>query len=199
MIPDGVLTSSSDKCVKMWGFDGTQIGCLVQSVLAGVKSAKWDLDLDVDPIIEAEEKELEGIIEASTQLARRDDNPSAIGFDFSGLEPGRHAAPFTETDLKRRIELSSKLLKLNFPSTSGQFQGNSYGYDGVDEDDIGGGGGDDLDSITVASVSVVEGDLASQASNTKRKNLILANTTTVAGDLRSLKEYDSDSAVVHPG
>jgi hypothetical protein len=54
--PYGILTSSTDNKVKMWHVTGTEVGSLLSCAAAGQRSALWDLKLDIDSIMQKEER-----------------------------------------------------------------------------------------------------------------------------------------------
>ena len=133
----GVLSSSADRMVKMWSFEGFPIGELLQNIPVGVKSQSWHLELDVVGIMEKEDAELQEILERVKELATSSDNPDIKVMDFSGLEPGADSAEFSRSQLRQRklgfffdtsnrlfttlvisllgIEKTSSILGINFP------------------------------------------------------------------------------------
>jgi WD40 repeat protein len=115
--PNGVLTSAADRLVKMWDFAGNPLGTLLQSVPIGSRSKTWDLVLDVATIIEKENQELDEIIEQVSELARTGDKPDIYSMDFTGMQLGAESANFSQSVLRQRIELTSKILGIDFPTT----------------------------------------------------------------------------------
>lgn len=140
----GILTSAADRLVKMWTLDGQLIGVLKQSVPIGAKSQAWHLDIDVEQILVNEKEELDGVIERVTILSQKKDMPDINHFDFSGMEPGVHAADFSKSELRLRIAKSGQLLGLNFPraddfetqSESSYLESNSDHYNNIDSHSI---------------------------------------------------------------
>ena len=107
----GLLTSSTDRLMKMWTEEGMPIGVLLQGIPVGVRSNNWTLQLDLESILSREKRELEKIIDQVTELARRDDLPS-----IEELQRGKTIARFSTSSLRSRIEQSSRLLGLVFQS-----------------------------------------------------------------------------------
>jgi hypothetical protein len=133
--PEGVLTSAADRLVKMWTYDGLPIGTLLQSVPIGTRSKTWDLVLDVKSLIAKENEELDGIIEQVTALSLQEGKPDIYSMDFTGMQLGAESANFSQSVLRQRIERTTKILGLDFPSSSNNANKSSHG------------GGDDLGSI----------------------------------------------------
>lgn len=113
--PNGILTSSADRLVKMWSFDGLPIGTLLQSVPVGTKSRTWDLHLDVETMIQKENEELDEIIQQVTDLVEKTEIPDINELDFTGMKLGAESADFSKSELRQRIEKTGKLLGLDFP------------------------------------------------------------------------------------
>jgi hypothetical protein len=57
--PRGLLTASTDRCVKMWSLGGRCTGSLLQSINMGVQNPRWELMMDV---ADREAKESEDIL-----------------------------------------------------------------------------------------------------------------------------------------
>lgn len=112
----GVITSAVDRLVKIWTFDGEPMGRLLQSIPAGMKNKAWKLELDTDNIMKKENEELSEILKKVNNLASRKGNPDIENFDFTGLDPGANAADFNRSNLRRRIDMTGKLLGLDFPT-----------------------------------------------------------------------------------
>ena len=117
----GILSSAADMLVKMWTFEGTPVGVLLQNVPVGIPGRHWKLSIDVDAIREREEGELDEIIENVGEIVKDSDKPDIEDMDFSGMEPGSHSAEFTYSELRQRIEETSKKLGMDFPVDKGQF------------------------------------------------------------------------------
>lgn len=111
----GLLTSAADRIVKMWSFDGTPLGQLLQSVPVGTRSRSWELTLDVDSIIQKENEELDEIIDSAKAVANDACKPNIYTMDFTGMQIGSESADFSRSMLRQRIEKSSQILGLDFP------------------------------------------------------------------------------------
>ena len=116
--PEGVLTSGADRLVKMWTYAGVPIGTLLQSVPIGTRSKTWDLVLDVKSIIEKENEELDAIIEQVSDLARTGEKPDIYSMDFTGMQLGEESANFSQSVLRQRIERTTKILGIDFPTSN---------------------------------------------------------------------------------
>lgn len=116
--PEGVLTSGADRLVKMWNYQGVPIGTLLQSVPIGSRSKTWDLVLDVKSIIERENEELDVMIEQVSQLARTGEKPDIYSMDFTGMQLGEESANFSQSVLRQRIERTTKILGIDFPTST---------------------------------------------------------------------------------
>jgi WD40 repeat protein len=114
----GILTSAVDRLVKMWTFNGEPIGRLLQSVPTGVRNKAWKLELDAAAIMKRENEELDEILHKVDVLASKTDNPSIEEGDFTGLDPGENAADFNRSELRRRIDITGKLLGLDFSTNA---------------------------------------------------------------------------------
>jgi WD40 repeat protein len=119
---DGLLTSGTDRLVKMWSFDGLPLGVLLQSVPVGLRSQTWDLELDAEALVERDERILDSVIEGVVELTKRDDIPDINLMDMEGIEPGVTAADFSRSELRQRIELTSDILGIDFPTESEQYR-----------------------------------------------------------------------------
>jgi len=115
----GVITSATDKLVKMWTHDGLPIGCLLQSVPIGVKNRGWELALDVEGIMKKEEEEMAVLMVEVKKTIEDENKPNLDEVDFSGMEPGKGSAPFNRSMLRQRIHQTSKLLGLKFAVEDG--------------------------------------------------------------------------------
>jgi hypothetical protein len=120
----GIVTSATDRLVKMWSFAGLPLGTLLQSVPVGVRSRSWDLDIDVDAAIRQEQEELDNIIEKAQKVARDPHKPNIATVDFTGMKLGTDSAEFSRSVLRQRIEKSAWILGLDFPRNKGD-DGNS--------------------------------------------------------------------------
>ena len=119
--PYGILTSSTDNKVKMWNIQGTEVGSLLSCAATGQRSANWDLKLDIDSIMHSEEMHLDSMLDDvkkynaeivdSSEAAELDDNiQNKISI------PDDKKTKFSRTSLRKRIEMSSRLLGLDFTS-----------------------------------------------------------------------------------
>lgn len=111
----GILTSAADMLVKMWTCEGTPVGVLLQNVPVGIPARHWKLSIDIDTIRANEEEELDEIIENVGEIVADPDKPDIEDMDFTGMEPGVDAAEFTYSELRQRIEETSKKLGMDFP------------------------------------------------------------------------------------
>jgi WD40 repeat protein len=127
---DGLLTSGTDRLVKMWTFDGLPIGVLLQSVPVGMRSQTWDLELDAQALMNKDEVILDDVIAGVVELSQRDDIPDIDIMDMEGIEPGINAADFSRSELRQRIELTSDILGIDFPTESERYRRQQH-RDGV--------------------------------------------------------------------
>lgn len=112
----GILTSAADRLVRMWSFHGHPLGTLLQSVPVGSRSRSWDLLLDIDDIIQRENEELDELVTQAKAVANNPDKPDIDHLDFSGMQLGAESADFSRSVLRQRIEKTSTLLGLDFPT-----------------------------------------------------------------------------------
>jgi hypothetical protein len=121
----------------MWTFEGRPIGTLLQSVPSGFRNQSWGLLLNVESYVDQENEDLDEIIENVKKLAASDDKPDIKHMDFTGplqiysmclfifptspIEPvgmqlGEQSADFSRSLLRQRIDKTSKLLGIEFPT-----------------------------------------------------------------------------------
>mmetsp|Transcript_10420 Transcript_10420/g.15848 ORF Transcript_10420/g.15848 Transcript_10420/m.15848 type:complete len:1219 (+) Transcript_10420:174-3830(+) len=108
--PKGILTSSTDLLVKMWTFDGLLVGVLLHSAPMGVRSPNWDLSIDIAAIREREERELDAILAEIVELAKQENASQDVGNILNSTDE----AKFSRSSLRKRIEMSSRILGLDF-------------------------------------------------------------------------------------
>ena len=112
----GIISSGDELLVKMWDFDGNQIGVFLQSVPIGKRSPQWHLDLDIANIMDRENAELDMIMGEIQELEEDNEQPNIFAMDFSGLKPGsKESAQFSMSELRQRVEKSKELLGIDFP------------------------------------------------------------------------------------
>lgn len=188
--PDGVLTSGADRLVKMWTYAGVPIGTLLQSVPIGTRSKTWDLVLDVKSIIEKENEELDSIIEQVSDLARTGDKPDIYSMDFTGMQLGEESANFSQSVLRQRIERTTKILGIDFPTSnkpSAQDDNNS-----VDMNSISSAGGKSL----ADALQEIKSTDAGVDYEFKTKSLSYIQQRRKANKLEALsKQYEEKSGV----
>lgn len=146
----GVITSATDKLVKMWTHDGLPIGCLLQSVPIGVKNRGWELALDVEGIMRKEEEEMALLMVGVEKTTNDKNKPDLATVNFAGMEPGKGSAPFNRSMLRQRIHQTSKLLGLNFQVEDGP---DSVGFDDASFNGSFDGGVSTADSLATESVT----------------------------------------------
>lgn len=126
----GVLTSSTDNLVKMWTCDGLFIGILLHSIPVGIRSHSWDLPIDISSIREREEKDLDEMMEQLHEMNRNIKRNSSNYSSFNASAPSPTSQQRTaisrqstgetrlgQSSLRKRIEMSGKLLGLDFSTT----------------------------------------------------------------------------------
>jgi WD40 repeat protein len=109
----GVITSSTDNLVKMWTFDGLLVGVLLHSATSGIRSANWDLTIDIPAIREREEREVDSIMDEIMEIGKHDKNTVAAD-DKPVVLNSSDEAKFSRSSLRKRIEQSSRILGLDF-------------------------------------------------------------------------------------
>lgn len=127
--PRGILTAADGKCnpflhkqinlvsdllVKMWSTEGHIIGVLKQNVLSGVKSPTWNLTFDVEPYLTKEEQNVSEILSDVNALDDIQISNDLDNYELSLQYSNTHSAIFARSELRKRIDLSSKILALNF-------------------------------------------------------------------------------------
>lgn len=195
--PDGVLTSGADRLVKMWTFDGLPIGTLLQSVPIGMRSRTWDLTLDTKSIIQHENEELDKIIEQVTELALHGDKPDIYSMDFTGMQLGAESANFSQSVLRQRIEKTTQILGLDFPTTGQSKAQNSDDLYSVDMSSVAG-------SVSSSAAGKSLADALSEIKSTesgvdyefKTKSMSYIQQRRKANKLENLsKQYEEKSGV----
>lgn len=133
---EGVMTSATDNLVKMWTFQGRPVGILLHSVPVGVRSQSWDLNLDIESIMRKEDEELDRILNEVKAVEESNDGQSK-NFNTSMDEV---TAQFSHSSLRKRIELSGKILGLDFYGNQSEnlaieeSEENSLSLPGISED-----------------------------------------------------------------
>jgi hypothetical protein len=132
----GVLTSSTDNLVKMWTSDGLFIGTLLHSIPVGIRSHSWDLPIDIQSIRAQEERDLDQMMDQLREMNRNmkrtslhlhssgdpsQDNPtdhtaSYIQRNTLSRQGTADGARLGQSSLRKRIEMSGRLLGLDFPT-----------------------------------------------------------------------------------
>jgi hypothetical protein len=126
---NGILTSSTDSLVKMWTFDGLLVGVLLHNILTGLKSIHWNISIDLNAVRNKEEQELDELMnqlhdqreekkrEFEQQQVENENKGGVRRGEGEGDNETENAvaeAKFSRSTLRKRIELSSKLLGLDF-------------------------------------------------------------------------------------
>lgn len=119
--PYGILTTSTDNKVKMWTIEGTEVGSLLSCAATAQRSSNWDLKLDIDSIKQKEEKYLDVMLDdVKKYKAEIVDSDDAVALDDTIHNkisiPDDKKTKFSRTSLRKRIEMSSRLLGLDFAS-----------------------------------------------------------------------------------
>jgi hypothetical protein len=125
----GFITTAADRMVKMWKFDGQPLGTLLQSVPVGVRNRNWFLEMDVDAMVQHENRELDEIIARATYVSEDPRKPEIESMDFSGME----TADFAQSALRQRVDRSAKILGLDFPSNTTHA---GHGDKGLDDSSV---------------------------------------------------------------
>lgn len=105
---EGILTSSTDNLVKMWTKDGRPVGTLLHSVPVGLRSQNWDLNINVVEIMKKEDSELREILNVVDEIAFKSQSDKAEELEEAD------ATKFSRSSLRKRIEMSGKILGLDF-------------------------------------------------------------------------------------
>jgi hypothetical protein len=168
----GLLTSAADRLVKMWTLDGKPLGVLLQSVPVGTKARSWEFDIDVERIIKAENENLDNVIERAVKVAKSPSKPDLNTLDFAGMEVGAESADFSKSELRQRIEKSSKILGLDFPRNESSKHHQliplppttiAMNFNNDNNSSIGGGGLRKEDSITLGENNSIASSQASKS------------------------------------
>jgi WD40 repeat protein len=132
--PYGILTSATDNKVKMWDIDGIEVGSLLSCATTGQRSLNWDLKLDIDAIMHKESEQLDEILEDVTKYKEEMEGTALevelndILNNHTTLEDDKKTK-FSRTSLRKRIEMSSRLLGLDFTNDKMTFDEMSEGGD----------------------------------------------------------------------
>jgi hypothetical protein len=120
--PYGILTSSMDNKVKMWDIQGEEVGSLLSCAATGQRSVNWDLKLDIDAIMKKEEEHLDCMLDEVQKYSDEtvDSYIAPNADDAIHTEiPDDKKTKFSRTSLRKRIEMSSRLLGLDFTNDQG--------------------------------------------------------------------------------
>jgi WD40 repeat protein len=120
--PSGLFTSSTDRLVKMWSFEGFPIGQLFHSVPAGVRSEYWNLELDVHRLMDAENKELDGVMTDVNEFFHRPDVPEIDKSNLTSMVPGFEAAKYSQSSFRKIIDRSGLILGIDLDEQQHQEQ-----------------------------------------------------------------------------
>jgi WD40 repeat protein len=115
---NGILTSATDRLVRMWNFEGHPIGNLFHSVPAGVRSADWNLKLDIDTLMKNEHDELDEVMDEVGELAHGTDIPEIDKNNLTSMIPGFEAAKYSESSFKKIIDRSALILGIDIQNSS---------------------------------------------------------------------------------
>lgn len=91
------------------------MGILKQNVLSGVRSPNWNLTVDVEPYIAKEETKVEEILTEVNSCEEQENYDDDLNnYDISFKASYAHSAIFARSELRKRVDLSSKILALDF-------------------------------------------------------------------------------------
>lgn len=107
-----------DLLVKLWSSEGYIMGVLKQNVLSGMRSPTWNLTVDVEPYIEKEETKVAEILSEVDTCEEQEISNDLSNYDLSLRPSTALSAIFARSELRKRIDLSSKILALDFNSTA---------------------------------------------------------------------------------
>jgi len=113
----GLVSSCTERLVKMWSADGALIGVLMTGVPSGVRSQNWQIDINVDALVVHEKAVLHAIMERVKRLAARSDLPK---IQFAKTETTATMAKLSTSSLRKRIQQSGRILGLSFESDENQ-------------------------------------------------------------------------------
>lgn len=111
--PSGIFTSSTDRLVKIWSFQGYPIGQLFHSVPTGVRNEYWNLELDVKRLMEAENKELDEVMADVSEFIHRPDVPEIDKSNLTSMVPGFEAAKYSQSSFRKIIDRSGLILGID--------------------------------------------------------------------------------------
>jgi hypothetical protein len=101
----------------MWSFEGECLGTLLQSVPLGVRNAKWNVELDVNAIMAAEDSALDEVFAGVSNIDSDPEKPSIdhLSDQIDKLVDGDvDGAPYSSSALRRRVARSSDILGIDF-------------------------------------------------------------------------------------
>jgi hypothetical protein len=123
----GLITSSSDKLLKMWTYEGTPIGILMEGVPIGMKNVKWNLELDIESLVDKENKKLQMLMQMLMQVVIKislDTNLPNIKkiikliytyfYSYVAIDSSVYISHLSTSSLRKRIQHSSRILGLTF-------------------------------------------------------------------------------------
>ena len=76
--PRGILTASTDRCVKMWNLAGRCMGLLLQGIKRGIQNPRWELDIDVASRVA---KENESVLSVMRAVAKQKESSAVFGLE----------------------------------------------------------------------------------------------------------------------
>lgn len=168
----GVITSATDKLVKMWTHDGLPVGVLMQSVPVGMKNRAWELCMDVEDILKKEDEEMVELMKRVEVTAQNPDKPDLSSMSFAGMAPGKGSAEFNRSVLRQRIHKTSSLLGLNFVVEDGPDVPSIYDPNGSLS----------VGSLDDASLAGTESIASSVVSKTLKQALVELKSTEITND-----------------
>lgn len=115
--PNGIITSATDRQVRMWSIEGFIIGHLFHSVPVGVHSEHWNLQLDVDTLMKNEQDELDEVMNEVEELANGSDIPEIDKNNLTSMIPGFEAAKYSESSFRKIIDRSALILGIDMQAT----------------------------------------------------------------------------------
>jgi hypothetical protein len=133
----GLISSGADRLVSLWSLHGELLGTLLQSVPVGVVNRNWSLEIDAEKIMEEEEEMLDAVLENVKELAAREDLPDIETADLTGIEIGPDAAEFSRSELRKRINVTSDILGIDFQAYENELANKKsvMEYDSVNDGD----------------------------------------------------------------
>lgn len=112
----GLVTSCTERLVKMWSSEGHLVGVLMTGVPSGVRSQHWDIDVDVNALMVHEKAVLDDIMKRVMKMATRTDLPEIENVKSANSETTAAMAKLSTSTLRKRIQQSGRILGLVFES-----------------------------------------------------------------------------------